>query len=82
MPWSETDVEKHKAGLSKSGKKQWVRVANSVLKRELKKGKDEKEAAASAIKQANGVVQVNKADDNYSVYKNSCRLLYSPVLLH
>lgn len=81
MPWSELDVEKHKAGLSKSGKKQWVRVANSVLARELKKGKDEKEAAASAIKQANGVVQTNKASDNYAVYKNMQTLEYEPRLV-
>jgi rRNA maturation endonuclease Nob1 len=80
MPWSVDDVEKFKKGLSDKGKKQWTRIANSVLKREMKKGKDEKEAAASAIKQANGVVQVNK---EYSVYKNKQTLDYEPkIVIH
>ena len=81
MPWKIEDVESHKAGLNDRGKKQWIRIANSVLARELKKGKDEKEAAASAIKQANGVVQVNKSDDNYSVYKTKQTLAYEPKLV-
>lgn len=68
MPWSVEDVESHKKGLSDKGKRQWVRIANSVLKREMKKGKSEKEAAASAIKQANGVVNNNVAPDKCASY--------------
>jgi len=80
MPWTtDEDVDKHKAGLSKKGKAQWKRIANSVLARELKKGKDEKEAAASAIKQANGAVQVNSG--YYSVYKNKQVLDYEPKIV-
>jgi len=81
MPWKVEDVESHKSGLNDRAKKQWIRIANSVLARELKKGKDEKEAAASAIKQANGVVQVNKSDDNYSVYKTKQTLAYEPKIV-
>ena len=31
MPWSKSDVEKHKKGLSSSQKAKWVRIANGVL---------------------------------------------------
>ena len=68
MPWTVEDVDSHKAGLSDKKKKQWVRVANSVLKRCMAKGGDEKTCAASAIKQANGVVNNNAGE--YTVYKN------------
>jgi hypothetical protein len=73
--WAIEDVEKHKAGLSARGKKQWVRVSNSVLKRMMDKGMTEKEAAAMAIKQANGVV-INANAGSYSVYKNKQKLDY------
>jgi hypothetical protein len=77
MPWNVDDVEKHKKGLSEKGKKQWTRIANSILKKEMKKGRTEEEAAVSAIKQANGVVMnVNSANDNYGAYKNKQVLDY------
>jgi hypothetical protein len=79
MPWNVSDVESHKKGLSEKSKKQWCRVANSVLKRLMEKGMSEKEAAASAIKQANGVVNVNKGE--YSVYKNKQKLDYEVKLV-
>jgi len=59
MPWKLEDVSKHKKGLTDKQKKQWVRIANSVLARCLKKGGTEKTCAPSAIKQANGVVVAN-----------------------
>jgi len=40
-------------------KRQWVEVANSVLERCLKEGKDQNTCEVSAIKQANGVVGNN-----------------------
>lgn len=60
MPWTIDDVEQHKKGLSEKGKRQWMRIANSVLARCMKNGGTEETCAASAIKQANGVVQTNK----------------------
>jgi len=70
MPWTtDADVEKHKKGLSKKGMAQWRRIANSVRKKEITKGKSEKEADASAIKQANGVVlNTNESKGVYSSY--------------
>jgi len=70
MPWTtDADVEKHKKGLSKKGMAQWRRIANSVRKKEIAKGKSEKEADASAIKQANGVVlNTNESKGVYSSY--------------
>jgi hypothetical protein len=56
MPWTKKDVKKHKKGLSDKQEEQWVAVANSVRLKELADGKSEDEAAASAIRQANGVV--------------------------
>lgn len=75
MPWDISNVDEHKKGLTDKGKRQWVRVASSVLKRLMAKGMAEKEAATEAIKQANGVVNVNKGE-NYSVYKNKQTLDY------
>ena len=69
MPWTVKDVDSHKKGLTDKQKKQWVRIANSVRKKEITKGKSEKEADASAIKQANGVVlNTNESKGVYSSY--------------
>jgi hypothetical protein len=77
MPWTETDVDKHKMGLTPKQKKQWVRISNSVLKAEMKKGKSEEEAAISAIKQANGVVMnTNESKGKFSNYKTKQVLDY------
>ena len=81
MPFTPEDAEKHKKGLSEKGKKQWARVAESVRLRLMKKGKTEKEAAASAVKQANGVVMnANESKGLYSVYKNKQVLDYDVKL--
>jgi len=76
MPWSVGDVDSHKKGLSDKGKVQWCRIANSVLKRCMAKGGDEKTCAASAIRQANGVVNANADNNSYSAYKNKQVLDY------
>jgi hypothetical protein len=55
MPWQVGDVEQHKKGLTDAEKRQWVAVANSALAACLKEGRTDCEA--SAIKQANGVVE-------------------------
>lgn len=79
MPWNtDADVSKHKSGLSSKQAAQWRRIANSVLKRCMDKGGDEKTCAASAIKQANGVVNANST---YSVYKNKQTLDYEPKIV-
>jgi hypothetical protein len=80
MPFTPGDADKHKKGLSEKAKKQWARVAESVRKREMKKGKTEKEAAAEAVKQANGVVNVNSSQSKYIVCKNKQTLEYEPKL--
>lgn len=70
MPFKPEDAEKHKKGLSDKGKRQWARIAESVRKKEMKAGKSEEEAAVSAIKQANGVVNVNSSTkEEYTSYK-------------
>ena len=81
MPWTEADVEKHKKGLSDKGKKQWTRIANSVLKREMEKGVPEKKAAATAIKEASGVVMnTNENKGTYIAYKLK-QVGYEPKLV-
>ncbi len=55
MPWEVADVEGFKKGLTDAEKRQWVEVANSALAACLKEGRTDCEA--SAIKQANGVVE-------------------------
>lgn len=60
MPWTAADAKKHnKAVKTKSQAEQWAAVANSVLEDCMKKGGTEATCAASAIKQANGVLQNN-----------------------
>ena len=67
MPWTKDDALKHKKGLTDKQQKQWAKVANAALKACMADGKDEASCAASAIRQANGVVGNN---ENYSIYKN------------
>lgn len=59
MPWTVTDVDKHKKGLSDKQKAQWVAIANSVREMYLKAGGDENECDANAIRQANGAIMGN-----------------------
>jgi hypothetical protein len=66
MPWQVSDVESHKKGLSDSSKKQWVNIANSMLKKCMEEGGDEETCAISAIKGANGSVNTNEME----VYSN------------
>lgn len=81
MPFTQDDAEKHKKGMTDKMKKQWARVAESVRKREMKKGMSEKDAAASAIKQANGVVMMNDNTSNlYSSYNSKQVLDYEVKL--
>jgi len=55
MPWSVGDVDGFKKGLTDAEKKRWTEIANSALAACLKDGG--KDCEASAIKQANGVVE-------------------------
>ena len=66
MPWTIDDVEKHNKGLTDAQKKQWVKVANSVLKSCTASGKPEDECDALAIKQANAVVK-HQASTNVKI---------------
>jgi hypothetical protein len=76
MPWTIKDVEKHNKGLSDKQKAQWVKVANSALQSCVEKGGSEETCAASAIRQANGVVanmeniiHINVKAENYKLSK-------------
>lgn len=71
MPWTVKDVDRFKKGLTTKKKKQWVAVANSVLKKCMEEGGNEETCAASAVKQANGVsnnqVNINITTENYTI---------------
>jgi len=69
MPWTTADVSRFKSGLTARQKRQWVRIANSVLKKCKDEGRSNCEA--SAIRQANGVVgnEVNINDMKNAVEK-------------
>jgi len=56
MPWSKSDVDRFKSGLSDAQKERWVRIANDALRRCLDNGGSQENCEASAIRQANGVV--------------------------
>jgi hypothetical protein len=53
MPWTVSDVDSHKKGLSPSQKKSWVKVANSIYKDCMTKGGTDKTCAPKAIRIAN-----------------------------
>jgi hypothetical protein len=55
MPWTASDADQHKKGLSAKERRQWAAVANSVLSKCMADGGKEPECAAKAIRQANGV---------------------------
>lgn len=83
MPWTVDDVEKHKKGLSDKAKKQWVRIANAVLKKCLAKGGTDEECAAKAIKQANGVVNTNTSTkEEYSSYSSKVLDYEAKLVVH
>lgn len=63
MPWTIDDVDKHKKDLTDAQKRQWVAVANSARKVCIAHGRDEEVCDASAIKQANAVVQEAALDE-------------------
>lgn len=58
MPWTLKDVDSHYKGLTAAQKAQWLAVANNALAACQKKGGTN--CDASAIQQANGVVNKNK----------------------
>lgn len=72
MPWTISDVDRFKRGLTPSQKRQWVAIANSVLSSCLSKGGNQQNCEVSAIRQANGtvgnnienIVQINR---NYTI---------------
>jgi hypothetical protein len=59
MPWKVADVEEHKKGLTDAQKRRWVEVANAARRSCLDKGGSESACDASAIRQANSVVNNN-----------------------
>ena len=69
MPWTVSDVDRFKKGLSAKQKERWVAIANSALASCQKKGGTNCEA--SAIRQASGTVgnnqdmeiEINKEED-------------------
>ena len=89
--WTTADVDSHKKGLTDKQKKQWVRIANSILKRLMATGKSEKDAAVEAIKQANGVVNVNsfttykskteKYEVKYTVHQEKAHIVVPVVMI-
>ena len=56
MPWTVDDVDKHHAGLTPAQKAVWIKVANKEHTTCMAGGGSEETCAASAIKQANAVV--------------------------
>lgn len=53
MPWTESDVESKKRGLTPDQKRKWVRIANGALKSCMDGGRDAAACEARAIRIAN-----------------------------
>lgn len=60
MPWTIDDVEQFHSGLTQEQKQQWVAVANEVYERCMSDGGSDEDCAATAVRQANGVVKDNQ----------------------
>ena len=56
MPWTTDDVDEHKKGLDAKMTALWLRVANPTRDECMDEGNDEKECDATAIRNANAVV--------------------------
>ena len=69
MPWTTTDVDRHKRGLTDQQKRQWVRIANSVLASCLSRGGQQSTCEGSAIRQASGVVGNSSKDIQNNITK-------------
>lgn len=57
MPWKIEDVDKHKKGLTQEQKQKWVNIANSIRKKCVIDGGDEKKCDEKAIRIANNKFQ-------------------------
>jgi hypothetical protein len=73
MPWTKSDVDRFKEGLTDSQKEQWVAIANDVLQRCLDDGGNQDECEASAIRQANGAINNNNMK-NFTRLNNNYRI--------
>lgn len=80
MPFTVEVVESHKQGLTTRQKKQWVAIANQVMRKCKEDGKEETVCIASAIRQANGVVgnaaiysSHKQTQENYTVREETLR---------
>ncbi len=62
MPWVADDAQKFKKGVTGKQAEAWASIANEALSACLADGGTEDECAASAIKQANGVVEAERHD--------------------
>jgi hypothetical protein len=72
MPWTVSDVDRFKSGLTHVEKERWVAIANSALTSCLSGGGTQANCEASAIRQANGIVGnglhvFRLAANNYSI---------------
>lgn len=65
MPWTVSDVDKHKKGLSKTQKEKWVRIANNVLK-DCRSSRNDDNCEAQAIRVANSRVGGSGASSDSS----------------
>lgn len=69
MPWTISDVDRHKQGLTDEEKRRWVAIANAALARCLDDGGEQSECDATAIRIANGTV-----GNNAGMYSQTARI--------
>jgi hypothetical protein len=67
MPWSSSDVDQFKKGLSRKQKKKWVAVANGVLRSCIEDGGTDEKCSGKAIKIANSNFEHNEFNPTMSV---------------
>lgn len=62
MPWTVSDVDRHKKGLTKAQKKKWVKIANAALATCLADDGEQSDCEGKAIRIANAGVGKPKAN--------------------
>jgi hypothetical protein len=76
MPWSVSDVDSHKKGLSPSQKKKWVSVANGIYKECMKTGTDAV-CAPKAIRIANSKFSEEPMKNKETLKLNRSALIFT-----
>lgn len=82
MPWSKSDVDNFKSGLSDSQKERWVSIANSILRECLDNGGTQEDCESKAIRIANSRIDENSNNSRSNATINNLHHNMSQLVEH